>query len=362
MQKELFLKQLAELVKIPTLSSDAPQLSQALALIESWADDSCQKKLITNGKAQILLLGNGDLFHPDVGYLVHVDVVQAKPEQFNMTQEGNTLRGRGVSDMKFSIPIGVELLNQATREGHKETITVAITTDEEVGGEEGGKHLAKDLEFRPKVLIVPDGGDGLELINKTKGVAHVWVEAEGQPAHASQPWLGSNALTPLVRLAGSLLDRYDKNSSQKNWNTTLNIGQIVGGTSVNQVCPQAVLKLDFRFPETRSVEGILSEVEQLAAKIGPMLKVSLSASGDPTYTDVNSGVIRKLMQAAKKVIGKKLPVKGEYGASDARFWANYKIPIIVTKPEGGSIHSDDEWVDLESCLKFYELMWTYINT
>src|SRR3989339_677980 len=312
MTKEKFIDRLGKLVEIPTISQNVEANSKALGLVEEWADKRCKKLRVTNGNAEILLIGSGNLLQPKVGFLVHMDVVSAKPELFKLTHSGNRLLGRGVSDMKFSIPIGIELLNNVVKENSANDFTLAITTDEEVGGGEGGKHLADEIKFRPGVLIVPDGGDGLVLINKSKGVAHVWVESVGRPAHASEPWLGKNALTPLCRLAVTLLDKYDQNTQQVNWETTMNIGSFSGGKSVNQVCPEAMLKIDFRFPEKRSVAELLTEVQNLASQVDPDLQVKLAAAGDPTYTDIESTAVRKLMQASQEVLGHRLSVDGEF--------------------------------------------------
>ncbi len=360
MVREKFIDQLGKLVEISTISSDSAANSMALDIVESWVNDKSHKLRVKNGNAEILLLGSGDLINPKVGYLVHMDVVEGQPSQFRLTHSGNKLLGRGVSDMKFSIPIGVELLNQTITGKSDNDFTLAITTDEEVGGGEGGKHLADVLQFRPGVLVVPDGGDGFVLVNKSKGVAHVWVESTGKPAHASTPWLGKNALTPLCRLAANLLNKYDQNSRQENWETTMNIGSFSGGKSVNQVCPEAVLRLDFRFPETRTVDEILAEIKQLAAGVDPTLKAKITASGDPTFTDVKSEPVRKLQQASQEILGHAIAVIGECGASDARYWARYHTPIIMTKPEGGGIHSDDEWINSDSCLTFYSLISRYL--
>src|SRR5690606_23516706 len=123
------------------------------------------------------------------------------------------------------------------------------------------------------------------FINKAKGVCALKIESKGKPAHSSRIWLGKNALEPIVILCNKLISKYSKNHKKPNWNTTVNIGKIEGGVSSNQVCPEAYVILDFRFPETTSAEKILSEVKKLAQSIDHGLNVSLYASGQPTYVD-----------------------------------------------------------------------------
>lgn len=362
MEREEFKIRLGRLVELQTLSGNIPENSKALDLIESWADPSLKRMRVRNGNAEILLLGTENLLNPKYGYLVHADVVSAADSKlFTMTEKDGKLFGRGVSDMKYSIPIGVSLLSSFSKLKKQPDFTLAITTDEEIGGGEGGNHLANEMKFKPDVLIVPDGGDGFVFVNKSKGVAHIWIESKGKPTHASTPWLGKNALTPLVSIANQLGNIYDQNSKSPNWQTTMNLGILQGGKSTNQVCDDAVLKLDFRFPESRSVVEIFDEVKTIARNTDSALNVKLAAQGDPTYTDIKHPEVARFLNIAKSILGRDIKVEGENGASDARYWAKYNIPIIITKPVGGGIHSENEWIDIESCLTYFKILYSYIS-
>ena len=361
MENKSLINQLAKLVAIKTYSDNRQANSEALDLIETWVDKKRSRKRIRNRDSEILLLGNGNLIRPDIGYLVHVDVVDGKKSQFKLTRKKGRLCGRGVSDMKFAIPIGIQLLNRAIKEKIDKDVVVAITTDEEVGGAEGSGYLAEQLSFRPKLLVVPDGGDGFVFINKLKGVVHLLIESKGQAAHASEPWAGKNALEPLCYLATRLANRYRRNNSKPNWKTTINLGCIDGGVSTNQVCAEAKMKIDIRFPESRSDKEILKEVKLLAKKVDLSLRVKLIASGDPCSTDIRQPMVKKFVDLMREMLGREPDIQGDAGTTDARYWARYKIPVIITKPVGGGIHADDEWIDVEAMFKFRDLIWRYIK-
>lgn len=166
--------------------------------------------------------------------------------------------------------------------------------------------------------------------------------------------MGKNALDPLTRLSAELLKIYGKGSLKETWNTTMNTGQIQGGVSTNQVCAEAVMKLDFRYPETDSIKNILAVVTKLAKRIEPALKISLMSTGLCTFTDRKNPYVQKFLEAMEKTYGKKIVIDKTYGASDARHFAKYNIPVLMMKPMGGEIHSANEWVSFSSCLKFYE--------
>ncbi|HUC94550.1 MAG TPA: M20 family metallopeptidase [Candidatus Saccharimonadales bacterium] len=354
MKKDLFISQLTKLVSFETVTGNVAENSKALDYVESLLNPKVIVKRYKIKTAEVLIAGNVDTMSPDIAYLAHIDVVSAKPKEFKLHEEGDKLFGRGTSDMKFSIPMGIALLNKLITDGSKLSFALAITTDEETGGEEGCDYLAKELEFRPHSLIVPDGGENLSFVNRAKGVCWLDITSTGSPAHASRPWKGKNALEPIILLGKKLIEIYGKNSLKENWETTMNIGQIQGGISVNQVCPEAIMRLDFRYPEGDSIEKITKKASALAAEIGPDIKVEISSTTLPTFTDTNLPVVKDFLNSMGKAFGKKIVIKPTYGASDASHFAKYRIPVLMMKPLGGEIHSSNEWVSLESCLTFYK--------
>lgn len=354
LEKQVFVDQLAQLVECKTLSGDVAENAKALDLVIGWIDKRAKIKRVQNGKAEILIAGNTDSVNPDFAFMVHMDVVAGKPGQFEMVVDGDRLVGRGTSDMKFSIPIGIALLNESLKEKSNLSFALVITTDEEVGGFEGAKFLVGKMGFSPKTLIVPDGGDNLVFVDRAKGVCQINIHSTGSPAHASRPWLGMNALEPLILIAAKLIKEFSETNKKESWMTTMNIGVVQGGISTNQVCPEAEMKLDFRFPETESVEKILERVRGLAREVGGEIEVELSSTGQPTFTDKNLPVVKKFIRAIEMATGRKIEVKPTYGASDARWFSGQNTPVLMIKPIGGEIHSDREWISLSSCLEFYK--------
>ncbi len=374
--KQTLQDQLKELIAVQSLSGELKENTEVLDLIETLLHPQATKKRITNKSAEILLVSNiqnatgEQIMNPEFGYMVHVDVVAAKPELWTMSVEEREVKGhgkhtvalgRGVSDMKFSVPIGVSILNDLIEKNSNKTLTLAITTDEERGGFDGALYLAKELKFRPKKLIVPDGGDDWKFVNKAKGILHIRVTATGKAAHGSRPWQGKNAITALVKILAKLLEKYEKNSLEQNWGTTMSPGVIKGGVSVNQVCDNASVDLDFRYPETTSIEAILAEVAEIAKNIGAEITIETLASGLATFTDVTLPVVQDFIATMQKHTKSTIEIIPNYGGSDARHFSSYNIPILMIKPNGGNIHEDTEWISLDSCLEYEQGLWEFIT-
>lgn len=352
MNKQIFTKQLKDLITFETVTGNISENSKALDFVESILPESIFVNRFKNKNAEILIASTTKNLSPKIGYLVHMDVVAGRPDLFKPNVVGDRITGRGTSDMKFSIPIGIALLSFAKE--NRIEFTLVVTTDEETGGYEGGLFLAEDIKFRPDCLIVPDGGEKLNFVNKSKGVCQLIVEAEGKTAHASRPWAGVNAIEPLIKLSNILIKKYGKNNKKPNWNTTINIGAVEGGKSVNQVCNNAVIKFDFRYSEADSAKRITKEVQDLAKKVGEKITVTTASVGMPTFTDRGLPVVKEFIKSMEKVYKRKILVKGTYGASDARHFSRFNIPVLMMKPIAGEMHSEDEWVSISSCMKFYD--------
>ena len=352
--KKQFINDLTKLVSFKTLTSDLTENVKALDFIESKINKKAIIKRIKNNNTEILIASNNDTKKPDVCYLVHADVVTGKPEQFKMEIKNNSAYGRGVSDMKFSIPIGYTLLNDLVETKSNLSFALVVTIDEETGGFQGAAYLAKEYKLKPKVFIVPDGGDNFIFINKAKGVCALKIDSIGKPAHSSRIWDGKNALDPLIKLCNEVLRRYEKNNKKESMKTTVNIGKMQGGISANQVCPEAFCILDFRFPETTKFQTIFDEISILAKKIDTSLKISTYSIGVPTSVDKNNQIVKMFIKNMENSIGRKIEIKPTYGASDARNFADIDTLVLMIKPNGGDIHGDSENIDIDSCLTFYD--------
>ena len=211
MTKSQFIKQLKKIVSFPTLSTDLETNLLLFEYLKTLINPQAQIKTIINGNAAILIASYQDDKNSDLAYLVHSDVVSAGDDQFKMKVDQDHLIGRGTSDMKYSIPVGVALLNELIAKKSELSFALVVTSDEEIGGFGGADYLAKKANFRPTAIIVPDGGNNFDFIDKSKGVCQLLIKAKGVPAHASTPWEGDNALVKLVKLASLLLKKFEKN-------------------------------------------------------------------------------------------------------------------------------------------------------
>ena len=91
------------------------------------------------------------------------------------------------------------------------------------------------------------------------------------------------------------------------------------------------------------------------------MTVKLGSFGYPTFTDKNLPIVKEFLSAMGEALGKKIVVKGAYGASDSRHFSKLNIPILMMKPMGDGIHSESEWLSISSSYKFYIGLELFLN-
>jgi len=287
----------------------------------------------------------------------HLDVVPANYlNAFNPEIKRTRLYGRGAGDMKGTVAAMIELMKDPQLQ--KVDMALMLTSDEEVGGFNGVKYLLEKHKYSCDCAIIPDGGENFSLILAEKGVLHIKFEAKGKAAHGARPWLGDNALDKLIRIYQNIKNSLPKVTPPDNWQPTVNLGVLKGGDATNKVPDQAVMQLDFRFPDTED-EGKILDLIEYETKKEKKVKWEILARGYPLINNPKNLYLKKIQQVAKKE-KIRLKIKKEHGASDGRFFSERKIPVIMFKPVCSGSHIKNEWIDLESLAKFYRLLKSFL--
>lgn len=83
--------------------------------------------------------------------------------------------------------------------------------------------------------------------------------------------------------------------------------------------------------------------------------------GDAHYVDVTKPEIQIFKNIAREMYGIECEKTQSHGASDARYFGKAGLTTLVVSPNGGNIHSDDEFIDLQDLVRFYNVMKEWIH-
>jgi len=290
-------------------------------------------------KCLIAQLGN----NPQIGYLAHTDTVDYESwdgNPFSLQLVDNKIIGLGVCDMKGSIAAMLAALSQINLEN--KDINLYFTYGEETTFK--GIRALINEEF-PHTMIIGEPTDNIPVYG-TKGYIELTLEFYGKKAHSSTPEKGINAIYECISLIDKLKIFYEKELKKDIVNdfeisyTTMNIGKIKGGETVNSVPGKCQMTIDFRIIKESHIDLIINHLEKLIKKynakiiINEMIKPKLNLS-DISYIESIS---------SKK--------KTESYFTEANF---IESNTVILGPGPITAHEKNEYITTQSLAKCVEL-------
>ncbi len=342
-----------ELSEIPSTADRPQEIIRALDYISNYFKDShlIEKRYECNGSPS-LVISTRDTLSPDILLFGHIDVVPAPDNLFIPTQEGNILRGRGVCDMKDGIAVMMKILKDYDHKNSPLSIALMITSDEEIGGQNGARYLIEEIGYRTRVAFIPDGGGAPEeLVLKNKGILQIEICSQGKTAHGSRPWDGENAIEKIISACSVVRNLFSEKQTADIWQDTINLSIISGGEAINQIPDKASCRIDIRFTEHTNKDELMLRIKKEIQEC----EITVLNCANAVCIPENSEIVKKYCESVKKVTGKEVKCTHGNGGNDGRFLAQYDIPILVSRPISGNQHGPNEWLDTTSLADLYTI-------
>ncbi len=299
---------------------------------------------------------------PAVMLCAHLDVID-HPDlaTYTSTIRDGRIYGPGAGDMKGSLAILLELYRNLHQRSPGLSLGLAVTSDEECGGEDGFRYLFSDVGLRCDLAIMPDGGSLTRLTVEEKGILHLRVTCHGEAAHAARPWQGVNALHRLMDRLTALIRHFDgyatgePDDAGELWYPTCSVTLLrTHNESINRLPAKVEAGLDVRFPPPFRSADMLEETKVI---LGAACELEVLVASEATHLAPDD----LFCQVTAEVTGLPVTKARASGGSDARFIADFGIPVNLSQPIVGNIHSEDEWIDVDSMVTYYRICEEYIR-
>lgn len=359
--KDDLISLLQSLVSMKTISGDHTENKKAL----NWVKDELKGLPsvfcdINSEGFPSLLITTKETKIPKLWLMAHIDVVGGSDKIFTPEINGQKLYGRGTFDMKFAIACYIKLVKEIGQDLPNYNFGVMLTSDEEIGGKNGTGYLVSQ-GYESSVGFLPDGGDNWTIQESAKGVYQIVVNAIGKPSHGAKPWAGVNAIETLLDFLKELRASFVKEpcGDDKHIHPTLNIGKISGGDATNQVAAHADTHIDIRVPSLDALNEVKRKLDELKTK-HTNISTDLIYQADPYSNDKNNPYIQSFLTLLSKEFNIHPSFRYSHGTTDARYFLSKNIPVILVKPLGGSIHSEEEWIDIQSLDTYYEVLKKFV--
>jgi succinyl-diaminopimelate desuccinylase len=286
----------------------------------------------------------------------HLDVVPARPGQFEPRVEGDRLFGRGAYDMKGGLAAMMCVLKDLERQDRVRVRLICVPDEE-----------SEELDVRATDAIVRMGLGGdfaitgeptdLHIGVEAKGVLAMLIEVHGRSAHSSTPWLGDNAVVKAVDVFRAIESLpFSRESSELFDRPSINLGRIQGGDALNKVPDTCTMAVDIRYLPGQDPAEILDQVRAI-----PAVDVTRTFIHPPVAVSRTNPYVQALRDAvARAVHGEALSV-GRDGASDAAAFLAAGIPAVEFGPVGAGHHGPEEWVSMSSLARYRRALADFVR-
>jgi succinyl-diaminopimelate desuccinylase len=356
---QLHIQLLRQLIALPTVANDFAANYSGLSYIANFLRERGMfiEQFEHEHYRSIVATTRPGAKEPVVMLSAHLDVVPANPEQFKLHIRGDKLLGRGVADMKFAIASYMALVDSMKGELSDYDFAIMITTDEEIGSNNGTARLVHEYGYTPNVAIIPDGGENWQLEVFSKGLQWIQLNAYGQNGHSSRPWEGDSAITRLLNTIKEIQTMVPLDPKPEE--TFMSVGTIEGGTTANQIPTHATATLDIRYGNVQDYLRFPASLKSITEQHGVRMNIVSDAS--PTTTDPNNYYVKPFVDIVSRITGNKQHDSISYGTSDARYFGAAGIPCIVIQPPGGNRHKDGEWLSKTGFDQFCIVLEEYVR-
>jgi succinyl-diaminopimelate desuccinylase len=291
----------------------------------------------------------------------HVDVVPPGPverwvsDPFTPTERDGYLFGRGAADMKVGVAAMTTAAERfvAASPGHRGSLALLLTSDEEGAGVDGTKAVVGELKGRGERIDACLIGEptsttrlGDTIKNGRRGSLNGVLTVKGIQCHIAYPERGRSPILPaLPALADLAATEWDR-GNQYFAPTSFQISDVHAGTGANNTIPGSMdVVFNFRFSTESTADGLKQRVRAVLDAHGLEYELKWALSGPP-FLSARGGLVDVVSDAVRTVTGLTPDLSTSGGTSDGRFLAIISREVVEFGPVSASIHGIDEHVRL----------------
>ncbi|MEM0146075.1 MAG: M20/M25/M40 family metallo-hydrolase [Conexivisphaerales archaeon] len=371
--KNYELDVLTKLISMDTVSKTGKSLVSCYQYLKNEMTQVSRVQTIygNDGTGNLLAEANG--VGPRVLVAAHYDVVPAGTgwitNPFEAKVENDKVFGRGSADDKGGVAVALALLRVSNGRWN---ISVALTGDEEVGGENGLNAVISNSGRTYDIAIILDSFSK-EMHCGASGVASGKIIVKGRGGHAGYPHLSDNPIYKLPEVINRL-EKFSKIREEKLSALKAPAGSpkervwgrftptvIETGDRTNVIPNEAIIKFDMRLLPEEDKEVAFEELRSYISSIPDVELIEVKGGGN-YFTDP----VNPIVSAFTGYMFNRLDLKecvGELGGNDGKYTSKAGIPTVGygVIDDDSNIHGINEFVRLSTMAKVTENMTTALD-
>lgn len=276
----------------------------------------------------------------------HLDTVFPVDTLLEIRRNGDRLSGPGVGDNSIAVATVIKLASLLKTAGEALAADVLLTGNV---GEEGLGNLRGIKEVMAShsdvgAMVALEGHNLGRVTHVAVGSRRFRLIAEGPGGHSWGDFGRPSAITAMAKL----ITEIDAIPLPRAPKTTLNVGVLEGGVSVNTIAPRATCLVDLRSTDELALERLTERLSRAVSRTSRngSVKMSMEAIGERPagVVPVESPIVH-LAARALTTLG--LDPSFDASSTDANVPIAAGIPAVcIGLTTGGNVHRTDEYIDL----------------
>lgn len=287
----------------------------------------------------------------------HLDTVFPIETELRLRREVNKVSGPGIGDNSIGVAglFGLmwELTGKDSRvSGSEDVVTslpgdiwlVANVGEEGLGDLVGMRAVVDHFDNNVTAYLILEGMALGQIYHRALGVKRYRIEISGPGGHSWVDYGKPSAINELGKLIVELSGIPLKDTPR----TSLNVGVVSGGTSVNTIAGHAQMELDLRSEDEKELIRLVSQVEQILEKAkSTQVVVEKNLVGSRPAGDIP--LDHPLVQLARSELLKiGINPNMAIGSTDANIPLSRGLPAVcVGITRGAGAHTPKEYIYLE---------------
>jgi acetylornithine deacetylase/succinyl-diaminopimelate desuccinylase-like protein len=276
----------------------------------------------------------------------HLDTVFPSSVDLHYVHEPECILAPGIGDNSLGVA-GLIGLIWMIRE-RKITLPgdlwlVANACEEGLGNLRGMRALVDRFEADPQAYLVVEGLALGQVYHRGLGVRRYRITVRTSGGHSWIDYGQPSAIHELTAISTHIAALELPRSPR----STLNVGVISGGSSVNTIAAEAMLELDLRSEDAQALETLVRQVEQIthsAEKPGVTIELEVIGQRPSGELPADHPLV-KLAQDCLRAVGSEPRLN--IGSTDANLPLSRGLPsVAIGLTTGGRAHTVHEFMNI----------------
>ena len=284
----------------------------------------------------------------------HTDTVFPIETDLSVNRESDRVIAPGIGDNSLGVAGLIGLLwifREREIDLPGDLWLVANVGEEGLGDLRGMRAVVDRFGDGPLAYIILEGIALGQIYHRGLGVQRYRITAETQGGHSWADYGAPSAIHELAALVTKLAELPLPTDPR----TTLNVGVISGGTSINTIAPQATLELDLRSEDPEALQTLIQSVQALVEEAGKTeIQVQAEIIGHRPAGDIP--VDHSLVKLAESALVEQgIQPYLSIGSTDANIPLSHGLPAVtIGLTTGKGAHTSTEFIETEPLAKGME--------